>query len=243
MNDRFEGILLEKYDLIHKRSSLDKSLLEGINVSDVFLQKFRDGASSLFLDLKKFQPITYESLLCCIDLWLLESNVHGGDNLFTLAIVFNDHIITSQMINKRYIERRAKTGKVIPSSMSSLNKELHAYYSVFNGLSFPLNNNPIGLKNYSLPDSLGSWLEIDEFCKEYSVDKSIFNEVKKINSHSLLVWISSANGDLFLITDDKSSSDVYKINYKTSNEFIKLKDPVNDIDQYCSKVIKGALSN
>jgi len=239
MSEKLKKIFLESYDVIHKRDSLDKSLLQGAHISEVFIQRFIEGASSLFSDLKEYQPMTYESLLDCIDLWLLEYKVPRGGRLFTLVIIFNNHIITSQMINKHYIERRIKTGKIVPSSMECLNNEFYGYYSVFDGLNSPRNNDPAGMKNYKLPDSLGIWDEIDEFCKEYSVDKSIFSKVKKDSSYPLLIWISGDDGDIFLITDDESSTDVYRMNYKISDEFIKLKDPVKEVDEYCSKVIRG----
>jgi len=241
MSKILESTLLEKYKTIHKRESIEETLLpKDARIAELFLMKFIEGPESVFAELKATQPISYGSLVTCNDLWLLENKTSRGKSLFTMAVVFDGHIITSQMLNKRYIEQRVKNEEVIPSSMACLNSEFHCYYSLFNGLNSPKNNNPKGLKNYRLPDSLGSWLEISEFCKEYTVDKSIFDNVQRSCSDSLLVWISNHDGELFLITDSTYSSDIFRMNYKISDKFVKLSDPVEEVDEYCSSVIMGA---
>ena len=123
----------------------------------------------------------------------------------------------------------------ILSSMTHLNSELHGYYYCFDGLNNPKTRSPAGLKNHDLPETLGSWYYIIDFCKEYSLQKNIFKGVIEAASNRLLVWISSDNGEIFLI--EEGSDSIYRMNYKNSSDFTKLKNPVSDIDRYCSGVI------
>lgn len=236
MNSKLKEQFLKKYDAIHSYKSFDRSCLEGSMVSDLFTESFVSGPEFLFESLRKYQPLTYSALVSCNDMWLLERKRIGQDgSSFILAIVFDNQLITAQMINKRLINRRNKTGNVIPFSMTALNKELHGYYYCFDGLNNPKTRSPAGLKNYDLPGSLGSWDYIVDFCMENNIKTEVFKEIIKTVSNRLLVWISNDNGEIFLIEEGGDS--IYRMNYKRSSDFIKLKKPVDEVDLYCSDVI------
>ncbi len=240
MSDSLKKSLLEKYVHIHTYKDFDTSCLEDSNVSNRFADVFKEGPEKLFDSLREFQPLTYSALLSCQDLWLLERSRAGQKgSAFTLAIVFNDHLITSQMINKRLIHYTEKSGESLNDCMNFLNKEFYGYYYCFNGLNNPKSKSPAGLRNYDLPSALGHWDEIIEFCKEYNIPKKMFSKVLNATSNRLLVWIANDNGELFLIEESSSDMSIYRVNYKESDNFIKLANPVNEIDTYCSQVILG----
>ncbi|WP_144395392.1 hypothetical protein [Pleionea sediminis] len=227
-----------KYDDIHYGSQLNKNYLVEKGVNHNFLDAFQSGLESIFSNLKTNQSRTFEKLFAAKEYALLETKEFDGTSLFTLTLLYESGLLSSNLINGRTISRRVKSQKVIPKTLEFLDVRLHGYYQYLNGLSVTKNNNPFVLENYLLPRSFNAFDELDSYMKDHELNIKFKGDVN-VDSKSLLVWIYCNQDRLILI--DKNSPDKALLEACVANNGnYELKNlSVEDIDIYCANIISN----
>lgn len=234
MKDEFLKGLVKKSFLLYTKDTVPESILTYDTVSTEFFSIFKAGKRRLFLSLKESQPRTYEAIMKCDEVFLLERKmIKGKGRVYSLCFDFDDYLVTSNLINPRLLERRRKAKKILPAQLTYLPIELQCYYYNFDALSLLINGKISYLRNQFLPRTMNDFITLKNETIEYALDVKD-EALNSFGSH--YVWINTGT-HLILISPNPNQSRAicYEIQSNVSTPITNLTEFV---DCYVSNVLR-----
>jgi hypothetical protein len=225
-----------KYYKVHDVLALDVPYLLEQNLDELYIDVFSEGVDSLFSELKKNQPLTFQKLKECTGLYLLERERLGnkGGNYFEVALTYSNGLVTTNFMNIRSYKRRTLKN-LVPAKLVHIPKELRCYYDFCDGLNIPSDNNPAGIMNYILPGAPTTFDDVSSLISEYSLDKSYFADFLN-KGKNIFVWCRDPKKEYVLI--EKESHKIYVVDYKKKGEYKLLNNQTKEVDSLFSQLIK-----